>query len=184
MKPTDRLRHVADLEWYCNESDGDLGLHAQNYDPDRWRGGSPDPEKFGVSRAAAADRFRRVHAAVMALTADDHRVLRLAYTDHRWRGLERWGREAGVACWLYDREDVIDAGLALQTLMGQKGAEGWLEEHRRKAAETLRVALAAYVLAEAAVVAQREADKAGKRAADRRLAEQQGRKFVAPVEEE
>jgi hypothetical protein len=138
------LRLVADLEWFYLEAEGDLGMHGQNYDPDRWRGGSPDPDAAAKCRTAAVVRWCEVARRLRVIGHEDERVLRLAYTPHQWRGLERWGRLAGVAAWLYDREDVVDSGVALAMLHGQKGAEVVLKDYEDRAKKRLADAFKKY----------------------------------------
>lgn len=182
-----RLNHAADLDWFFNDRRGDLGLHAQNYDPDRWRGDSVDPDRHGVARTASVQRERRVLASLRLLaegSREHDRVLCLAYSEHRWRGLERWGRAAAVAAWQYDPIDVLDGGLALAMLVNQAGATAILSEYQAKAEATLRAALVAYGKAAEKVAAQRDADRAARMDMDRAQAARMGVKWTAPVDGE
>lgn len=179
-----RLTHVADLEWFFNDRRGDLGLHAQNYDPERWRGDSVDPERHGVARTASVQRERRVLESLrlLAESSREHdRVICLAFSEHRFRGLERWGRAAAVAAWQYDPVDVLDGGLALAMLVNQAGAAAILAEYQAKAEATLRAALAAYGKAHEKVVAKRDAEKAMRVERDRKQAARMGVKWTAPT---
>jgi hypothetical protein len=176
-----RLSHSADLEWFFNDRRGDLGLHAQNYDPDRWRGDSVDPDRHGVARTASVQREQRVLAALRLLNREHDRVICVAYSEHRWRGLERLGRAAGVAAWLYDPEDAIDGGLALATLVNQEGARDYLKEHFARAEATLRAAFVAYGKAAEKVAAQRDAERAMRAERDRKQAARMGVKWTAPT---
>lgn len=180
----DHLRHVADLEWFFNERRGDLGYKAQNYDPDRWKGDSHDPDRYGVTRAAATAREWRIGLALYSLTHEQLRTIEVAYAEHRYRGLERWGREAGVAARLFNAENKEGAGLTLAAMLTQPESRAEAEALRRRAETALRGAMRAYVDATLVVSAEMAEERRRKVERDRRQAEAMGRRFVAPVEEE
>ena len=69
------------------------------------------------------------------------RVLRLAYTPHRWPpGLARWYELAGVAALMVDPDNVAAAGWAIVDMKADKA-----EALRLGAAAKLRLALSYYV---------------------------------------
>lgn len=125
------------LRWFFTEADGELGMRAACLEP----GGSNETgEAAAKRRTDACVNWSEVSSRLRKVGPERERVLRLAYTPHRWPGLERWYELAGVAAWLVDREDVIAAG---RRIAGQKPADA--EPLRLVAKETLKGALRAFV---------------------------------------
>lgn len=96
----DRALH--DLRWFYSEAEGDLGLRGQSLEPGL--GGDSDPHERASRRLEDASRWSDVASRLRAIGTRHERVLRLAYTPHRWVGLDDWFELAGVAAYLVAEE--------------------------------------------------------------------------------
>lgn len=87
-----------ELRWFFSEAEGDLGLRAASLEPGL--GGESCPFERAHKRIGAASRWADVASRLRCLSSLDKRVLLVAYTPHRWPGLETWYELAGVAALL------------------------------------------------------------------------------------
>jgi hypothetical protein len=126
-----------ELRWFFTEADGELGLRAMSLEPGA---GGGDPERAAARQTLAYLRWTKVNGGLRAVGGTMARVLRVAYTPHRWVGLERWYELAGVAAMLTDREDVTDAGRRVAKLATPEA-----DKLRAEARRVLRDALRSFV---------------------------------------
>lgn len=103
-----------DLMWfYSGEAEADLGLHGSGLERSTC---AFDAVEAADKVANRVIRYAEVKRRLERIGSTRERVLRLAFTPHAWRGLERWYELAGVACMLTDREDVIAASRRVASL--------------------------------------------------------------------
>lgn len=133
-------RAVADLRWFYVEAEGDLGLHAQSYEPSD--GSAREGYEVARERDRECARWSEVARRLRAMPPGHERVLRLAYTEHRWIQLERWYELAGVAALLVSRVRGISVEAAGRAVVGLAGAEA--TDMRSEARRALDAALGHY----------------------------------------
>ena len=132
------IREAAiELRWFFGEAEGELGLRGVSLEPS---GGGEQPEAAASRQTSAYLRWTDTSRRLTAIGAPLERVLRLAYTPHRWAGLGRWYELAGVAAWLTDREDVIAAARRIEKLATTEA-----DALRARAKDMLRTALREFV---------------------------------------
>jgi hypothetical protein len=150
--PPDRslARPVAEghLRWYFGDAAGELGLRAMNLEPTP---GGSDGVAAAERQTLAYIRFTSVRRVLLALAADDRRVLSLAYLERTWpTALSDWYEKAGVGAWLWARYEqaghgtivsVDDAAHALAALASQQARAGDVALLRARAERRLREAL-------------------------------------------
>lgn len=126
-----------DLRWFFAEAEGDLGLRGIDYDRS---GGEVDPHEIAARRIEDVARWTNVATRLRAIGTTHERVLRVAFTPHRWPGLERWYELAGVAALIVDGEDLLGGARAIVGMTPEKA-----DPLRAGAAGKLRIALSYYL---------------------------------------
>jgi hypothetical protein len=126
-----------ELRWFYAEGEGALGLRAADYQPRQSRSEGAESAR---SYEEVVARWTEVARRLRGLPQGHERVLRLAFTPHRWPGLERWYELAGVAALMVDPDDVVEAGRAIVAMPAVKA-----EALKVGAGARLRLALGAYL---------------------------------------
>jgi hypothetical protein len=74
-----------ELEWWFGGREGEMGLHAQSYEPFSDGGGLPQFElRYTPQRLRTASRYRRIEPTIARLDPESLRFARLVYEPHRW----------------------------------------------------------------------------------------------------